>query len=95
MHAAPGMTVVDGSLVPGGTSRVFTDSNGIEWEVVYEGERSLELDLMLDHPMPTTAPGLLFISAQAIKRLWPAPEGWRDASDRELEELCERARDLL
>ena len=75
--------------------RIFVDSAGIEWEVFDEGEWNASLALAFDLPLPSANPGLLFVSARDLRRLWPRPEGWRDASDQELEAWCARAASLF
>lgn len=60
-------------------SRTFDDSEGVTWEVVeVSGE---------DAPGAQGDRCLLFLSAEAARRVWQFPADWRSLSARELEAL--------
>lgn len=75
--------------------RIFTDSSGIEWEVFDEGEWNAGIALAFDLPLPSSNPGLLFVSSRDLRRLWPRPDGWRQLEDAALEQFCQRAASLV
>ena len=76
------------------SERIFRDSTGIEWEVYDESSWNSALALAWDHPPQRENPGLLFISSRDLRRMWPAPAGWQELTDQELERLCDRATSL-
>ncbi|GAC1514088.1 MAG: hypothetical protein NVS1B4_00930 [Gemmatimonadaceae bacterium] len=76
------------------TGRIFRDSDGEEWEVYDEGVWNAAL-AMIDFPVQTDNPGLLFISSHDMRRMRPRPEAWADLSDDDLTALCRGATSLL
>jgi hypothetical protein len=72
-------------------TRVFADSDGVEWEVYDDGASSVALALDFDHLPQRSGAGLLFTSSKDRRRFWPAPDGWQLMDDRELMKLCEEA----
>ena len=75
--------------------RIFKDVDGIEWEVFDEGEWNASLAIAFDLPLPSSNPGLLFVSSRDLRRLWPRPDGWRELEDAALEQCCQRAASLV
>ena len=74
--------------------RLFTDSNGVEWEVYDESQWTIAMALDWDYPPQVDDFGLLFDSPVGRRRVFPCPENWQSLSDPELEALLHRARSL-
>lgn len=75
--------------------RIIRDSSGLEWEVIDESaplsvSRALECDYMPQEKDP----GLLFISSEGRRRVYPCPTDWRRMPDDALGALCAQARML-
>ena len=75
--------------------RIIKDSSGLEWEVIDESApddigRALECDYMPQ----SSDPGLLFISREGRRRVYPCPSDWRTLPDVVLEVLCSQAPSL-
>lgn len=71
--------------------RLIRDASGQEWEVFDESAPSVRRALECDYPPQLREPGLLFVSREGSRRLWPCPADWRELSDDRLADLCERA----
>ena len=75
--------------------RIIKDASGLEWEVIDESAaddigRAFECDYM-----PQQAdPGLLFVSREGRRRVYPRPDDWRQLPDDALEALIAQARAL-
>lgn len=70
-------------------ARSFEDSSGVIWEV-FEVHRTAEVPRGVS---PGLEKGWLsFVSDRGKRRLAPFPSVWREASDVELERLCQQAR---
>jgi hypothetical protein len=74
--------------------RSFTDSAGTDWDVFDERSAGAMRALECDYPIPETDPGLVFVSREDRRTLWPCPAEWYRLGDEELERLCLRARSL-
>jgi hypothetical protein len=74
--------------------RIIKDSSGLEWEVFDESTPDVRLALECDYRPQQDDPGLLFISREGRRRLYPCPTGWRHLPDDALERLCTKARVL-
>ena len=75
-------------------TRVFLDSNGVEWEAYDESDWGAAGVLDWDHNPQRENPGLLFRSPNDWRRLWPCPPDWWTLPDGELAQLCEKAKSL-
>ena len=71
--------------------RTFRDDRGTEWEVYDESDWGARGPLDWDYLPQSANPGLIFVSALDMRRLWPAPPNWHALSDVELNEACCRA----
>ena len=71
--------------------RTFRDNRGTEWEVYDESDWGARGPLDWDYLPQSANPGLIFVSALDMRRLWPAPPNWHSLSDAELNEACCRA----
>ena len=68
--------------------RIIRDSSGLEWEVIDESaETDIGRALECDYAPQQRDPGLLFVSREGRRRLYPCPSDWRDLSDDALEGL--------
>jgi hypothetical protein len=72
-------------------SRVFSDAEGVEWEVYDDSRSSIARALDWDHLPQGPRPGLIFTSRRGSRRISPAPPGWQTLNDDELRALCDRA----
>ena len=62
--------------------RIIKDSSGLEWEVIDESALSdIARAFECDYPAQERDPGLLFVSREGRRRLYPAPSDWRRLSD--------------
>jgi hypothetical protein len=62
--------------------RIIRDSSGLEWEVIDESALSdIARAFECDYPAQERDPGLLFVSREGRRRLYPAPTDWRRLSD--------------
>jgi hypothetical protein len=62
--------------------RIIKDSSGLEWEVIDESALSdIARAFECDYAPQQRDPGLLFVSREGRRRLYPAPTDWRDLSD--------------
>lgn len=71
--------------------RTFRDDHGVEWEVYDESDWGARGPLDWDYLPQSANPGLIFVSALDMRRLWPAPPNWHALSDAELDAACGRA----
>ena len=68
--------------------RIIKDSSGLEWEVIDESALSdIARAFECDYPAQERDPGLLFVSREGRRRLYPAPSDWRRLSDEALNAL--------
>jgi len=62
--------------------RIIKDSSGLEWEVIDESALSdIARAFECDYAPQERDPGLLFVSREGRRRLYPAPSDWRQLSD--------------
>lgn len=59
-----------------------------------ESRESVGMALDWDH-LPQATPGLIFNSRIDRRRLFPAPDDWRELGDEDLMKLCISARSML
>ena len=71
--------------------RMIRDASGQEWEVFDESGSSVRRALECDYLPQVREPGLLFVSREGSRRLWPCPADWRELPVDRLADLCERA----
>ena len=74
--------------------RIIKDSSGLEWEVIDESALSdIARAFECDYPAQERDPGLLFVSREGRRRLYPAPSDWRRMSDDALSTLLDSTYD--
>jgi hypothetical protein len=73
--------------------RLFVDSTGVEWEVYDESQWTVSWALDWDY-LPQENPGLIFVSNEGRRRIFPCPPGWRDMNVPQLEALLTTATSL-
>jgi hypothetical protein len=76
-------------------ARIVVDDVGIEWEVYDEAKWSIGLALEWDYLPQSENPGLVFVSHQDRRRVWPAPADWRNLTDAELTSIMKGARSII
>jgi hypothetical protein len=74
--------------------RMLVDDGGTEWEVFDESEWSLSMAMEFDYLPQTENPGLVFVSRDDRRRLFPRPSGWNTLSKAELIRLLTQAKPI-
>lgn len=90
----PGVPAQDASGGVAG-SRLYTDAEGVEWEVYDDAQWSVARALEWDYLPQQDDPGLLFVSPRERRRLYPCPPEWRGMTDAQLDALCRKATPLI
>lgn len=75
--------------------RIIKDASGLEWEVIDESAPDdVRLALECDYRPQREDPGLIFISREGSRRVYPRPADWRRLPDDVLGAMCSQAAQL-